>query len=128
LTCSLGETALALISDQVTRVRRWGASEGVVRRPLAEALGLPVQVACARELLCGARGAEVAFGIPTSLVQQKAVPGSIVAPSQVLKRLRAPAWLAGFFISPASSGGGLALIVDLTLLSTAAPLPQDPAR
>jgi len=128
LTCSLGETSLALISDQVTRVRRWGASDVAVRRPLAEALGLSVEIACARELLCGAPGAEVAFGIPSSVVQQKAAPGSIVAPSQVLKRLRAPAWLAGFFISPTSSGGGLALIVDLTLLSTAAPLPQESSR
>jgi hypothetical protein len=41
-----------------------------------------------------------------------------------LKRLGAPAWLAGFFVSQ----GGLALIVDLALLSLAARPPQEPTR
>lgn len=128
LTCAVGETSLALISDQVTRVRRWEAADVVARRPLAQALGLAVDAPCARELVCASPRGEVAFGIPSAVIQRQAEEGSIVALSQVLRRLRAPAWLAGFFLSPASTGGGISLIVDLALLSQAAHPPQETAR
>lgn len=121
LTCDLGGTALAILSEQIARVGGWDASPAAARLSLAQALGLSEDAPCARELICQAPFGEVAFGIPSSVVQRQAAPGSIVAPSRILKRLGAPGWLAGFFLD----SGGPALIVDLALLSLAARPPQE---
>lgn len=124
LSLRLGDTALALIPRQISRVGLWGENPVKGRVALTEALGLGGAEPCARELIRASSEGDVAFGIAGALTQAWAEPGTIVAPSRALRRLGAPGWLAGFF----NAEGGLQLIVDLAFLSTAALPPRDDSR
>ncbi len=116
LIVQLGTSAFAFVAEQVQEITPWPPPSGGACVVLSQALGLPSGEACERGLLAhGASGERVTFGVPGTVRQCAAAPRSLARLPAVLKRLRPPAWLAGFYHSEQE----LAPVVNLRHLTDA---------
>ncbi len=125
IVVEIGDARFAFAEQQVAQIAPWSpAATGRAAIPLTTALSLS-EVPCERALRVPLpEGGWVDFGVPASISQSAAEPTSLTRVPSLLRRLHAPAWVAGFF----RGGGRVATVIDLRALAQSLALGPDPKR
>jgi hypothetical protein len=113
IVVQIGEACFAFAEQQVEQVAPWAPRAGSAI-PFTSALRLPVGEPCERALrVLRPQGGWMDFGIPAALSQHSVKSASLTRVPALLKRLRAPDYVAGFFRSEAQ----VATVIDLRRLA-----------